>query len=317
MSAQVSCVGIDISKQSLAISAFGLEEDLCVDYDATGRHTLLAQLQQWSPKLIVFEATGGFEVELACWLHQAGFEFALVNPRQVRDFAKATGRLAKTDPIDARVLAHYGHALQPEPRPPVDASTRLLDELVGRRRQLSDMIVAESNRLQQARAKGVIVSIEASLEHLRAQKDALEADIQRHILDNELMCHRNKLLRSAPGVGPTLAVTLLAELPELGQLNRKEIAKLVGVAPLNRDSGKFRGIRSTWGGRSSVRNVLFMGALAAVRFSPALRTFYDRLLERGKPKKVALVAVMRKLLIALNSMIRDDKSWQPQMVLPR
>lgn len=316
MSAQVSCVGIDISKQALAISAHQVEAGFCVGYDEAGRQTLLAQLELWSPELIVFEATGGFEVELACWLHEAGFEFALVNPRQVRDFAKATGRLAKTDPIDARVLAHYGHALQPQPRPLADATTRLLDELVGRRRQLSDMIVAESNRLHQARAKRVIASIEANLERLRAEKDALEADIERRIKDNELMCERNKLLRSAPGVGPALAVTLLAKLPELGHLNRKEIAKLVGVAPLNRDSGKYRGTRSTWGGRSSVRNVLFMGALAAIRFSPALRTFYDRLIERGKPKKVAIVAVMRKMLTALNAMIRDGKSWQPQMVLP-
>lgn len=316
MSASFTTLGIDVSKATLDVSTYPDVNAARVDYTERGRQELLAYLKEWEPDLVVFEATGGLEIDLGCWLHEADVPFVVVNPRHARDFAKATGRLAKTDAIDAHLLAFYGHAIRPEPRPMRDAQARFLNELVTRRRQLSDMIVAETNRWKQVRSKQMKKSIGSHLTILRDEQAEIEEQIQAQIKSDEQLKRDCAVLRSAPGVGPVLAITLLAQLPELGQLNRKEIAKLVGVAPLNRDSGTHRGKRSTWGGRASVRQVLYMGALAACRTCPALKSFYERLCGNGKTKKVAVVAVMRKLLTALNAMLRDQKKWSSQMVLP-
>ncbi len=317
MSVPISTVGIDVSKAYLDICTYPEITTLRIEYTKEGLQHLIDQLQKWAPELVVFEATGGLEIELGCWLHDAEFPFAVLNPRQARDFAKATGRLAKTDSIDAQLLAQYGHVLKPEPRPMRDAQARLLGELVTRRRQLKGMCTAESNRLKQTRSSTIKEAIAAHLEVMREELAMLEKEINAHIKADEGLKKDRKILQSAPGVGPVLAMTLLAQLPELGHLNRKEIAKLVGVAPLNRDSGRYRGKRTTWGGRSAVRRVLYMGALSASRSCHELKNFYERLVSNGKPKKVALVAVMRKLLTALNAMLRDQKTWAPQMVLPR
>lgn len=316
MSSSEITVGIDVAKATLEVSTYPAKSSLQLDYREENRQELLDQLQQWSPQLVVFEATGGLERDLARWLSDAKIPFVIVNPRQARDFAKATGRLAKTDAIDARLLAFYGHALEPEPRGNYSAQRQKLDDLVTRRRQLKEMLTAETNRLQQMGSQPVKDLIEENICRLQQQCEAVEKQLQAQIKADEKLQRDAKRLRTAPGVGPVLVLTLLAQLPELGRLDRKEIAKLAGVAPLNRDSGKHRGRRSTWGGRAGVRQVLYMGALAAIRHSSPLSQFYNRLIERGKPKKVAIVAVMRKLLTALNAMLRDNNDWKPEAVMP-
>jgi transposase len=239
---------------------------------------------------------------------------AVVNPRQVRDFARATGELSKTDQIDARILALFGERIRPEPRPLPDETTELLDALVTRRRQLVDMLTAEKNRLGLAR-KSAEKSIKAHIRWLERALAGVEGELDLAIAKSPLWRAKEDLLRSVPGIGPVVSRTLLAELPELGTLNRQEIAKLVGVAPLARDSGKRRGNRRIWGGRASVRSALYMATLTASRFNPAIRQFYTRLLAKGKPKKVALVACMRKLLTILNAMIRHKTPWNPELGL--
>jgi transposase len=303
-------VGIDVAKAHLDVAVQPSGEAWRVANAEPAFAELTARLQAVAPRLIVLEGTGGLELPVAAALGAAGLPVAVVNPRQVRDFARATGRLAKTDALDARVLALFADRVRPAPRPLPDATTQALAALVTRRRQLVEMRTAEQLRLAAAPA-GVRDGIAAHLRWLDEQIAALDRDLDRTIRGSPAWRATDDLLRSTKGVGPILAATLLAELPELGRLSAKQVAALVGVAPLNRDSGRQRGARTCWGGRAPIRAALYMGALAATRSNPAIRTFYRRLLAMGKPKKVALTACMRKLLVILNAMVRDQAHWRP------
>ena len=305
-------VGIDISKDRLDIATRPTGASFAVDHDATGVATLLEWLQALGPTLIVLEATGRLEVFLTTELAAAGLPVVVVNPRQVRDFAKATGRLAKTDRIDAQVLAHFAEAVRPLPRPLPDASTQALSALITRRRQIVQMLVAEKNRLSMA-PKPIRADIQKHILWLERCLKQLDEDLTRTIQQSPVWREKEDLLQSAPGIGPVVSRTLLADLPELGTLNSKQIAALVGVAPLNHDSGKWRGKRIIWGGRASVRCALYMSTLTAVRYNPVIKIFYQRLQEAGKPKKVALTACMRKLLITLNAMLKHRTPWQTNL----
>jgi transposase len=280
-----------------------------VSNDDKGISTLVAELAQMQATLVVLEATGGYQTSVVAALIIRKIPVAVVNPRQVRDFAKALGKLAKTDAVDAEVLMRFAQAVRPEPRQPPDEHTLLVEAVLTRRRQVVEMLTAERNRLAQS-AKRIRPSIEATIEFLRKQLDDINEDIDAAIRQSPVWREKEDLLRSVPGVGRIVATTLLCELPELGRLNRKEVAALVGVAPFNRDSGTLRGRRTIWGGRASVRSALFMAAVSASRFNPIIRGFYERLRAAGKLKKVALVACMRKLLTILNSMMRDSRPWQ-------
>lgn len=304
--------GIDVSKDHVDVATRGGKTAEAVarfSGDEEGRRALIAHLSRQEPGLVVVESTGGLETELVSALALADLSVAVVNPRQVRDFAKATGRLAKTDRIDAKVLALFAEAVEPEPRPLPDAQQRQLKALVRRRRQLAEMKTAEGNRLSRAETTQIQRHLEAHLAWLDEELAELEGQIRELIESSPLWREKDRLLCSVPGVSTTTSMTLLARLPELGRLTRKEIAKLVGVAPLNCDSGRYRGERRTWGGRAGVRRVLYMAALVATRWNPHIKQFYERLLGRGKPKKVALVACMRKLLCVLNAILRTGKPW--------
>lgn len=268
------------------------------------------RLDQLQPALVVCEAMGGLEIPLAAALHAAGIAVAVVNPRQVRDFARALGILAKTDRSDASVLAEFAQRIQPAPRPLPDARARELAARVARRRQLVEMITMETNRLHAARMPLVRESLGRQLAQLKSELHPLNGLIETAIQRSEVKRFHAELMRSVPGVGTVLSTTLIADLPELGHLSRTAIAALVGVAPLARDSGTTRGPRRIWGGRANVRSALYMGALAATRHNPLIRALYTRLLARGKAKKVALVACMRKLLVILNAMMRDQQPWR-------
>jgi transposase len=305
-------VGIDVSKATLDVAVRPSGQSWHIDYDEPSVTQLIDHLQTLEPERIVVEATGGLETALVAALATAALPVVVVNPRQARDFAKASGRLAKTDRIDAHVLAHYGEAIRPELRPLPDADTQELRALVGRRRQLVDMITAEQSRLSTA-SGAIQKAIAKHLKWLQKALHDLDEDLQGRLKSSPLWRERDTILQSVPGVGPVLAQTLLAQVPELGQLNRKEIAALVGVAPFNRDSGTLRGRRTIWGGRASVRAVLYMSALVASRYNPVIRAFYQRLLAAGKVKKVALTACMRKLLTILNAMIKHHRTWQPRL----
>ena len=281
-----------------------------MSYDGASVDDLVTQLKDLKPAGVITESTGGLELPLVAALAAASLPVAVVNPRQVRDFAKSTGQLAKTDRLDAHVLAHFGEAVRPAIRPLRDADTRALGAMLARRRQVSGILVAEKNRLGRATPE-VRPRLEAHISWLQQELDDLDTDLRQRIQHSPLWREKDDLLRSVPGVGPQVSLTLLAYLPELGTLNRKQIAALVGVAPFNRDSGPHRGKRSVWGGRATVRSTLYMGALVASRRNPVLREFYQRLLEAGKPKKVALTACMRKLLTILNSMVRTGQKWDP------
>ena len=285
-----------------------------VPNDEAGQAELLARFVDLAPTLVVLEATGGYELSVAAALAGAGLPVAIVNPRQVRDFAKATGRLAKTDQLDAAVLAQFAEAIHPEPRPVPDALTQQFSALVERRRQVVQMVTAERNRLQATRSPAVRRHIQAHLEWLTNQLHELEEELRQAIEASPIWQAQRDLLCSVPGIGPTLAAVLLADLPELGTLSAKHLAALVGVAPLNHDSGAHRGHRIVWGGRAGVRAALYMAALVATRYNPLLRAFYLRLVERGKPKKVALTACMHKLLTVLNAMIKHQTPWHPALV---
>jgi transposase len=301
-------VGIDISKARLDIAVRPSGERESVLNDQSGIQTLIQRLGEIRPALIVLEATGGFERQLIRALASAELAVVVVNPRQVRDFARATGQLAKTDRIDAEVLARFGEAVRPALRPLPDEVALELRALVARRRQLTEMIVAERNRLPAA-SRAVRKRIDAHIRWLEAELARADTDLDRSIRQSPIWREKEDLLRSVPGIGPVISRTLLAELPELGQLNRKQIAALVGVAPLNRDSGTFRGHRTIWGGRATVRAALYMAALVASRRNAAIRVFHQRLRHAGKAPKAALVACMRKLLTILNSMIRHRTRW--------
>jgi transposase len=301
-------VGVDVSKEYLDVASrpAGLEGRYA--NDGAGIAELVLRLQGAAPKLVVLEATGGFEAAVAAEVALVA-PTAVINPKQARDFAKAVGLLAKTDAIDAAVLARFGEAVRPEVRPLPDAHAQELTDLVQRRRQLLDMVVAETNR--EKRAQPVVRGrIQAHLAWLRKELGKLDEDIEDSIKTSPVWRANEELLRSAKGVGPVSAFTLLVRLPELGRLNRKQIAALVGVAPYNRDSGKQRGKRSIRGGRADVRAVLYMATVNAVRCNPTLRAFYSRLVAAGKPKKVALIAATRKLLGILNAMMRDGTAYQ-------
>lgn len=305
-------VGIDVSKESLDVAVRPSGEEFSVANDDEGRVQLRKRLAKLKPERIVLEPTGGYEAHVVHVLVMAELPVVVVNARQIRQFAQATGRLAKTDKIDAAVLAHFAEAVKPEIREIPDETHRELEALVGRRRQLVDMRAAEVKRKQSAPAV-VHPSIDAVIEVLTKQIDDIDGDLQRVIRSVPAWRDAHERNTSAPGVGPVLSSTMTALVPELGKLNRKQIAALVGVAPLNNDSGKSEGKRTTWGGRAAVRAVLYMASLTAVRFNPALRAFRDRLLANGKAKKVVLVACMRKLLTILNAMARDGKRWNPHL----
>lgn len=305
-------VGIDVSKERLDTALRPSGERWATPNEARGISTLCRRLQPLAPTLIVLEATGGLELPVVGALAAAGLPVVVVNPRQVRDFAKATGQLAKTDTLDAAVLAHFAEAVRPPVRPLPDAATQALDALLTRRRQLLTMRTAEQNRLGSA-TPPVRKEIQAHLTWLDRRLASLDDDLGRTIRESPVWRAQEQLLQSAPGVGPVLARTLLASVPELGTLNRKQIAALIGVAPLNRDSGTKRGRRSVWGGRASVRAVLYMGALTASRCNPVIQAFYARLRAAGKATKVALTACMHKLLIILNAMVKHQSPWRENL----
>jgi transposase len=306
-------VGIDVAQAELVVALHPSGAGWTVPHTPAGLAALVGRLAPLAPTLVVLEATGGLERPVAAALAAAGLPTAVVNPRQVRDFARATGRLAKTDRLDAAVLAHFGAAVAPTARPPLDAQAQELQALLDRRRQLAELLLAERNRLRTARPV-VQPGIERHLEWLRAELAALERELAERIAADPTWQAKATLLQSVPAVGPVLATTLLARLPELGRLNRKQIAALVGVAPHARDSGTLRGKRTIWGGRPEVRAALYMGALVGARCNATLRAFYQRLVAAGKPKKVALVACMRKLLTILNTMVANDQHWQPALI---
>jgi len=302
-------VGIDVCKDRLDVAQRPTGPLWYVPNDEAGIEELVKRLRGLQPTLVVLEATGGMELALVSVLAAVRLPVVVVNPRQVRDFASATGRLAKTDAMDAQVLAQFAEAVRPELRPLSDAATQELGALITRRRQLVQMLTAEKNRLGAA-ARAVRPDIQEHIRWLQRRLNDLDRDLGETVRSSDVWREKDDLLRSAPGVGPVVSTTLLAELPELGSLNPKEIASLVGVAPLNRDSGTLRGKRTVWGGRSQVRAVLYMGTLVAARRNPVIRLFYQRLLAAGKPKKLALTACMRKLLTILNAMIRHRTPWQ-------
>jgi transposase len=304
-------VGLDVSKQHLDLAFEPARTPRRVPHTDEGIATLITELRPLAPTLIVLEATGGYETDVATALALAGLPVTLVNPRQVRDFARALGRLAKTDALDAQVLALFAARVRPEPRPLPDEAHQALAALVTRRRQLVDMLTAERFRL--SLAKGPIRrDVQAHIHWLEQRVKHTNQDLRAALKTSPLWHAATRLLQSVPGIGPTTAAVLIADLPELGRLTRQQLAALVGVAPLNHDSGHHHGIRTIWGGRAQVRCALYMATLVATRYNPVIRAFYHHLLAVGKPKRVALVASMRKLLTILNAMIKAQQPWAPR-----
>ena len=308
MEAESPYVGIDVSKNQLDIAVRPAGDTWSMPNDVSGITEVVQGLAQLHPALVVLEATGGLQMPLAAALATAGLPLAMVNPRQVRDFARAIGRLAKTDRLDAQVLAHFAEAVRPTPYPLPDAQTQELTALLTRRHQVVEMLTAEKNRLRSAREL-VHRRVQGHICWLEQELADLDDDLERTLRKSPLWREKDNLLRSVPGIGRVVSITLLADLPELGTLSRHQIAALVGVAPLNRDSGRFRGKRMVWGGRARVRAALYMAALTASRYNPIIKAFYHRLCEAGKARKVALTACMRKLLIILNSMVKHRQTW--------
>ena len=302
-------VGIDVSKGRVDIHVRPDATAFVCATDPDGLADLVARLTPLQPKLVTMEASGGYEGVVAAALAEAGLPVAIVNPRQVRKFAGAIGRLAKTDVIDAGVIAHFADAIRPEAKPMPDALSRRLRELLARRRQLVVMINAEKQRLAKAADKLALRSFKTILRSLQAERERIDRAIDTLIEESPVFCAKQDLLKSVPGIGDVVARTLIVELPELGTVDRHQIAALAGVAPMNRDSGSYRGKRRIQGGRVEVRAPLYMACLTAIRFNPPLRAFYRRLRDAGKPGRVALVAVMRKLLVTLNAILRDNAQW--------
>jgi transposase len=305
-------VGIDVSKDRLDVALRPDGGSFAVSRTGAGIDELIERLKSLSIKLVAVEATGGFETVVAAGLAGAGLPIVVVNPAQVRAFAQALGKRAKTDPIDAAVIAHFAEATKPQLRPLPDATTQLLADLVARRRQIVEMIAAESQRARHVTAARLKKSIARLRKALEKELSELDDDISDHVRGSPAWAEKEDLLASVPGIGPTIARTLIAELPELGSLDRRQIAALAGLAPWTRQSGQWRGKSFISGGRSSVRRVLFMGAMVAARFNPELKQFRDRLVAAGKPKLVAIIAVARKLLTILNAILRDKAPWQPK-----
>jgi transposase len=303
-------VGIDVSKDRLDVHLRPSGEAFTVSRDGAGVAALVARLGSIGPMLVVLEATGGFEITVAAGIAGAGLPLAVVNPTQVRAFARATGRLAKTDRLDAELIAHFAEAVRPEPRPLASEAAQGLAEMVARRRQLVEMIGMERNRQRTARSPKVLKGIARTLKALEAALAAIDREIDDEVRGSPAWRVAEDLLTSVPGIGKITARTLIAELPELGGIDRRRLAALVGVAPINRDSGAMRGHRAIAGGRADVRRVVFMAAVTAIRWNPPVRDIYLRLRARGRPAKVALVAAMRKLLTILNAILRHGKAWQ-------
>lgn len=303
-------IGIDVSKSTLDVCILPANQILQTRNDETGIRQLIDSLRGLRPTLIVLEATGGLETPVVCELGAAGLPVAIINPRQARDFAKATGKRAKTDRIDAGVLAHFAQMLQPPVRPLKDAETRALDDMLNRRRQLVTMRVQEHLRLGNATSLLLKKSLNAHIAWLEQQIDEVDGDLTRQLRTSPLWRAKDELLRSIPGVGPVTSLTVLAKCPELGSLSRRQIAALAGVAPLAHDSGKLRGKRFVWGGRAALRAVLYMAALAAMRCNPAIKAFAERLRATGKPGKVVLVACMRKLLTIMNAILKTETPFR-------
>jgi transposase len=303
-------VGIDVSKDRLDIALRPRGESFVVERNAAGLEGLVVRLRELSPHLVALEATGGFETIVAAALAGANLPVVVVNPAQVRAFAQALGKRAKTDPIDAAVIAHFAEATKPEPRPLPDEATQLLADLVARRRQIVEMMAAEGQRDRKLTNKRLKKSIARLRKVMEAELAALDQEINDHVRGSPVWAEKEDLLASVPGIGPIIARTLIAELPELGTLDRKQIAALAGLAPFTRQSGRWRGKSFIGGGRTIVRTVLFMGAMVARRHNPLMRAFFERLVAAGKPRMVALIAVARKLLTILNAILRDNRSWQ-------
>jgi transposase len=308
-------IGIDVSKARLDGACRPAGPSFSRPNDPGGIAALVAHLRALGPALVVLEATGGLELPLAVALAAAGTAVAVVNPRQVRDFARASGRLAKTDRIDAEVLAHFAEAIRPEVRPLPDEQARQLEALVGRRRQLIEMRAAEQNRLGSTTAAAVRLNLEAHIAYLDRQIEGLDEELERVIEASPCWKAKDDLLRGVPGIGKVVSRTILALLPELGALSHKQVSALVGVAPVARDSGVLHGRRCIAGGRGAVRAALYMAALTAKRYNPVLRAFYERFFAAGKATKFALTAVMRKLLTFVNAMVRKNQAWDPTVAL--
>lgn len=304
-------VGIDVSKAHLDVHVRPTGESFRVSHDDAGFAMLLERVRPLAPTLVVLEATGGYEIPLAATLAGAGLAVAIVNPRQIRHFARATGQLAKTDTLDARAIALFAEAVRPGAREIPDEQAQALGELVARRRQLVDMLGAELNRRRLLRDRRLQRHLDAHVAWLEEALRRLDHDLTTLIRATPMWREADDLLRSVPGIGPVTACTLIADLPELGRLDRRRIAALVGLAPIARDSGAFRGRRMIFGGRVQIRRVLYMATLTAIKHNPPIRAFHQRLVTAGRPGKVALVAAMRKLLTILNAMLRDRRPWQP------
>jgi transposase len=303
-------VGIDVSKDRLDVHVRPSGEAFAVTRDGKGLNELVERLRSLAPSLVVIEATGGFETIAAAAIAGAHLPLAVINPAQVRHFAQAVGKRAKTDPIDAGVIARFAEAVKPEPRELPNEAARLLGELVGRRAQVIEMLVAERQRDKRASAVRVHKSIARHVATLEKELAEIDRDIDTMVRGSPVWRAKEDLMITAPGIGNTIARTCLAEIPELGRLTRRQVASLIGVAPFTRQSGQWKGKSMIAGGRAKARSAVFMAALSAIRCNPPLRAFYQRLLARGKPKMVALIAVARKLLTIINAMLRDKKQWQ-------
>lgn len=307
-------IGIDVSKKRLDVYIRPASIALSFTNQPDGIAQLIERIKAESPELVVLEATGGLHLSAASAIESAAIVVAVVNPRQVRDFAKAAGKLAKTDAIDAQILAHFAEVMQPPARPLLDEQMQQLKDLVARRHQLVEMMTAEKNRLS-GMSQVAKEDIEENIKWLQKRIKQVEQRLEELVQQNESLKQRNKILQSVPGIGPAVASTLLAGLPELGQLGPKQISALVGVAPLNHDSGQKRGKRSIWGGRAVVRSLLYMAVVVGIRHNPVIQAFYERLRKAGKIAKVALTACMHKLLIILNAMVKHKTFWQPSAEL--
>jgi transposase len=305
-----SFIGIDVSKQCLEVAAHERDCHFRCANKASAFAELIAQLIDLQPALIVLEATGGLERAVVAALHGAGLPVVVVNPRQVRDFARALGQLAKTDPLDARVLAHFAAAIKPQPRPIKSQDELELEALSTRRDQLIEMLTDEKNRRASAASDSLRDEIEEHIDWLNDRIADLDQELKKLLKRSPQWQAKDELLQSTPGIGPVVSYSLLAQLPELGKLNRQQISKLVGVAPLNRDSGQQRGNRHIFGGRAHVRKALYMAAFNATRWNPVIKEFYERLRAKQKPFKVAITACMRRLLSIINAMVRDGTSWR-------
>lgn len=309
-----NCIGIDVAKQYFDLHSLKTGHDQRMENSTDGIRQCVAICNKIRPELIATEATGGYELTLAATLQAEGFAVAVVNPRRIRDFARAAGQIAKTDRLDARIIAQFAATMEPMPAEQFSEHTHKLKALVARRNQLVGLHTAEANRLEHADGKEIRRSIAAVLKVIEAQLKTIDRQISEHVENTPRLRQRSEIFDSVPGIGPTTANMLVTELPELGRLNRRQIAALVGVAPMARDSGTFRGKRMTGGGRKKIRSRLFMPTLVAVRHNPILRAYYNKLLGRGKCKMVALVAVMRKLICILNTMAKNNQEWNPNLI---